>query len=338
MATNPNSPESRAALPSPPPSLIEALAAAESVLVTSHANPDGDAVGSQSALARGLESLGKRVLVWNHDPTPTLYQAFTEGIEWTVSDLPPAADFDLLFYVECPTPERTGHEQVPSIATVVNVDHHLGNTDYGHHNWVVPEAASVSILIHDLLLDLNVTVTEDMADGLLLGLTTDTGGFRFSNTTAAAHRSAAEMLEAGGSPERIARRIYESRSAASVRLLGEVLQTLDLSHGGRVATITLTHDHLQAARASRQDTEGLIDYPRSIDGVDIAVLYRELDNDRFKISLRSRGETSVEAIARRHGGGGHRNAAGCELSGPLDSARAALRRDFEAALRTEASS
>lgn len=335
--TSPNSsrPNDRAA---PPADLVQALHDAHHVLITSHANPDGDAIGSESALALGLIALGKEVTVWNHDPTPSTYEAFIAGIPWAVAAEPPGSNFDVIFFVECPTPERTGHDALPSVPVHINVDHHLGNSEYGDHNWVIPHAASVSILIHELLGALGVEIEERIADALLLGLTTDTGGFRFSNTTASAHRAAAAMLEAGGSPERIARRIYESRTSGSVRLLGEVLQTLDLGFDDRVAFIVLTHEHLTRAGASRQDTEGLIDYPRSIDGVEIAVLFRELDGDRFKVSLRSRGTTSVESIARRHGGGGHRNAAGCELDGPLQVARETLRSDLERALGKEPSS
>lgn len=320
---------------SAPEDLVQALASARSVLITSHANPDGDAIGSESALALGLIALGKDVHVWNHDPTPSIYEEFAREIPWTVAERAPADDFDLLFFVECPTPERTGHSEIPSIPILVNVDHHLGNSDHGHYNWVVPSAASVSILVHQLLQALGATLDERIADALLLGLTTDTGGFRFSNTTAEAHRAAAVMLEAGASPERVARRIYESRTSGSVRLLGEVLQTLELSCDGQIASMILTHEHLERASATRQDTEGLIDYPRSIDGVEIAVLYRELEEDRYKVSLRSRGTTSVEVVARRHGGGGHRNAAGCELDGPIDEARKVLQADLVRALGTE---
>ena len=319
-----------------PTDLVQALGSADRVLITSHANPDGDAIGSETALALGLMALGKEVLVWNHDPTPSNYEGFVGQVPWSVSATPPPSPFDVHFFVECPTPERTGHSTHPAVPLRINVDHHLGNTNYADHNWVIPTAASVSILIHEVLHALGVDVDAPMADALLLGLTTDTGGFRFSNTTADAHQAAAAMIVAGASPERISQRIYESRTTGSVRLLGEVLQTLELRFDGRVASITLTHDHLLRAEASRQDTEGLIDYPRSIEGVEIAVLFRELEGaDRFKVSLRSRGTTSVETIARRHGGGGHRNAAGCELPGPLESARETLFSDLQGALSQE---
>ncbi len=319
----------------PPPELVSCLAQAKRVLITSHANPDGDAIGSESGLARALLSIGKQVVIWNRDPTPALYAPWTDGLEILVGEEPPVGfpeAFDLVFFVECPTIGRSGHEPVFGSSVKINVDHHLGNDNYGAHNWVLPHVASVSVMIFAIAQALSAELDQLALDSLLLGLVTDTGGFRFSNTTTDAHLAAAGMVAAGASPERVSKWLFESRPEPAVRLLGEVLRTLELNPTGEVATVVLNKEMLVRTKASQQDGESLIDFPRSIAGVEIAALFREIGSGQYKVSLRSRGPVSVEAVARRHGGGGHRNAAGCSVNGPLTPARSSIVSELEQAL------
>ena len=322
--------------PPPPSALVEFLGGLERVLITTHANPDGDAIGSESGLARAFHSLGTTTMIWNRDPAPGAYADLIGALPHHIGASPPKdfpESYDAVFFVECPTVARSGHIDVFADLTKINVDHHLGNSLYGLHNWVLPNLASVSIMIFQIAVALGATLDQTALDSLLLGLATDTGGFRFSNTSADAHRAAAAMVEAGASPERVSKTLFESRSEASVRLLGEVLTSLQRSADGAVATVLITQQMLDRAGAAHQDGESLVDYPRSISGVEIAALLREIGPDHFKASLRSRGDVSVESVARRHGGGGHRNAAGCELHGDIESLRASLVEELHQALR-----
>ena len=314
-----------------PEELLSAIRQGNRFLLTSHVNPDGDAIGSELGLARLLRGLGKGAVVWNRDATPTVLAALPGAERIHVGAEAPTGypeKFDAVVTLECPSLDRCGLEDRLGDLPLVNVDHHLGNQHYGGVNWVDPAAPAVGVMIFRLAQGLKVTVDEDTADALLLALVSDTGGFRFSNATPEAFEAAAELVRAGARPAQISRWLYESRPAATLRLLAEMLGSLELSAGGRVATALLTAEMYERAGASHGDAEGLIDHPRSIAGVEAVALVREVDGGGCKVSLRSRGEVDVERIARHHGGGGHRNAAGYSVEGGcrvvVEAAAAAL--------------
>jgi phosphoesterase RecJ-like protein len=311
-----------------PEDLLTRLRQAGRVLVTSHANPDGDAIGAQLGFARLVRKLGKGAAIWNRDPVPTIYRVLPAADRITVGAEPPRGwpdDFDTVVVLECPSLDRTGLEdELDGVMPILNIDHHLGNQHYGTVNWVDVSAPAVGEMVMRLANDLKIELDAETATCLYLALVSDTGGFRFSNSTPRAFEAASLLVARGASPERTAQWLYESRPPAMLVLLGEMLRTLELSAGGRVATALLTPEMYQRAGATPSDAEGLVDYPRSIDGVAAVALLRVLDGDRVKVSLRSRGDgVDVERIARKHGGGGHRAAAGFEITGALD----ALRRD-----------
>lgn len=320
----------------PPIELVRRLTSARRLLVTSHQNPDGDAIGSELAVARGLAALGKQVVVWNRDPVPRLYTPLAGSDRIHVGTAPPAdiADFDGLLFLECPTPDRSGLDGVDSVDSLpwFNVDHHLGNSDYGVVNWVDTQAAAVGEMVFLLLQELQAPIDSDTANALFLALVSDTGGFRYSNSRPRAFRAAAEMVTAGASPEAVATILHERQSEAALRLLAEVLQSLELHAGGRLATVALTDQMLERAGASRQDSEGLIEHPRSIEGVSAVALFRQERDNRFKVSLRSRGMIDVQAVAKSYDGGGHRNASGCLIEGSLNEVRSRVVADLERAL------
>jgi phosphoesterase RecJ-like protein len=306
--------------PKVPDDLLRTIRQGNRFLLASHVNPDGDAVGSELGLARLLRGLGKGAVVWNRDATPTVYRAMPGAERIHAGEEPPAGfpeRFDGIVVLECPTLDRTGLEEVLTASglPLANVDHHLGNQHYGSVNWVDPAAPAVGEMVFRLARALKVRMPEEVADALYLCLVTDTGGFRFSNATVAAFEAAAALVAEGARPAVVSRWLYESRPEASVRLLGRMLESLELHAGGRVATALLTRGMYAAAGASHSDAEGLIDHPRSIAGVEAVALVREIEDGRAKVSLRSRGEVDVEKIARRHGGGGHKNAAGYEAGG-----------------------
>lgn len=311
-----------------PEKIVSRLRQGHRFLLSSHANPDGDAIGSELGLARVLRALGKSATIWNLHPTPPVYRHLPGADSIHVGAEPPAGfpdAFDAAFVLECPTLDRTGLEERLSGIALLNVDHHLGNSHWGEINWVDPQAPAVGVMVAELARKLGVRPDPDACDCLLLALVTDTGGFRFANATPAAFTAAARLLEEGARVERVSRWLYESQSEGSVRLLGELLATLE-RHGdrGEVASVHVSREMFERAGAAPGDSEGLIDVPRSIAGVEAVVLLRELGDGEWKVSLRSRGGVDVERVARRHGGGGHRNAAGCRFAGTLEQGRAEL--------------
>lgn len=312
-----------------PEDLLRKIRQGNRFLLTSHVNPDGDAIGSELGLARLLRRLGKGAVVWNLDQMPAIYRPLPGSDRVHSGAEPPAGfpeKFDSIVVLECPSPDRTGIEQHLTALPVINIDHHLGNQHYGAVNWVDSAAPAVGEMVFRLAQALKVPLEPEIASCLYLTLVTDTGGFRFSNATPAAFEAAAALVREGAHPEQVAQWLYESQPAAVVRLLGEMLQTLELHHGGRIATVRLDPEMFARAGAGAGDSEGLIDHPRSIAGVDAVALIRRRDDGSHKVSLRSRGEVDVEKIARHHGGGGHRNAAGYALDGVAAASTAEVER------------
>lgn len=307
--------------PTVPEEFLGALLSGRSFLLSSHAHPDGDAIGSEVALARILRATGRSATIWNVDPAPATYEGVIGDTKIHVGRTPPPGfpeAFDFAVALECPALDRTGLEEALSRIKVLNMDHHLGNLLYGVANWVDTEAPAVAEMVLRLAHALDAAVDPTTADALYLGLTTDTGSFRFSNATPRAFDAAAELVRRGARPEQIAGWLYESQPPGAVRLLGEMLGTLQLHCDERIASVRLELRMFERAGASPTDSEGLIDYPRSIRGVEAVALFRERPEGDVKVSLRSRGRIDVGAIASRRGGGGHRNAAGCLIDAATD--------------------
>ena len=214
---------------------------------------------------------------------------------------------------------------------IINIDHHLGNEHYGQVNWIDTAAPSLGEMIYRIARGLMVELDQETATALYLTLVTDTGGFRFSNSTPAAFEAAASLVTEGAKPEQVAGWLYESQPLSAIKLLNEMLPSLEV-HDERIASATITSEMFDRAGATTGDTEGLIDYPRSIAGVEAAALIRQVGENQYKVSLRSRGSVDVEKIARRNGGGGHRNAAGFLLDGSLDEVRAKVVEELQSAL------
>lgn len=307
-----------------PADLLAKIRQGNRFLLTSHISPDGDAVGSALGLARLLRGMGKGAVVWLRDAPPGAY-ATIPGIDRIHhGEEPPAGypeRFDAVVVLECPSLDRSGLEDKLGDLPLVNVDHHLGNQHYGLVNWVDSAAPSVGEMIFRLAQGLNAALDPESANLLYMTLVTDTGGFRFSNATAAAFEAAAVLVREGAHPELVSQWIFEHKPESALRLLGQMLGSLELHADGRVATVTVTEKMMKAAGADASDTEGLVDYPRSIAGVEAVALLRQRDEGKTKVSLRSRGEVDVEKIARHHGGGGHKNAAGFDVDGTPDAIR-----------------
>ncbi len=302
-------------------------------LICSHVNPDGDALGSSIALALYLEREGKEVWVFNQDPVPALY-AFLPGTGRVRQEIPTGRKFDVSFLLDCATPRRAGDDfaNLEGKGEVVVIDHHPPAESIGTLRLVRTGAAATSELLYEVMMAYGVPPQPEVATALYVALLTDTGSFRFSNTTAHALAVAARLLELGADHRLLIDRIYESYPAERFSLLGLALGTLKLSCGGKAASVIVTREMYRRASARDELTEGFVDFPRSIAGVEVAVLFREVGPREYRVNLRSRGAVDVGSLAARFQGGGHPNAAGCTLRGEEEEVQETLLRTLAEAL------
>ncbi len=293
-----------------------ALRSARRVLVVNHENPDGDCLGGSLALGLALDRLGVNVVVASQDGVPAAYR-FLPFSERVVDHA--EGPFDAAVAVECSDISRAGRlaSALSSARVVVNLDHHLDNTGYGHVVWRDPQAASVCELVWELVGALGVEVDEAMATCLMTGLVTDTGSFRYASVRPETFLLAAELMRRGARPDRIYEQVYEARPAEAVRLLGLALANLQLSGDGRVAWTTVDEALLRQAGARWEDTENIVETLRSIAGVRLAMLFKA-EGSRVKVSLRARDGVAANRLAARFGGGGHAAAAGFTAQRPVD--------------------
>ncbi len=314
--------------------LADLLARGGRFLVTSHRNPDGDALGSALGLAFALESNGKEARVVMRDGWSSAY-AGLPGIERVavVSALPAdwPSGWDALVALECPSADRTGWANQLE-GSVVNLDHHPGNAFWGTLNLVDPVAAAVGEIVADLLDLLGWPMTPPIATNLWVSLVSDTGSFRYASTTPKALGLGARLVAAGASPGAVNEFLWEAQPLAALRLETLVLSTLRFHANGRVATIELPKRFFAESGAREEETEALVNRARGIEGVLAAALLREGEEGEVRCSLRSKGSIDVRAVAARQGGGGHRNAAGCRVAGTIASVRPLLVADLAAAV------
>jgi phosphoesterase RecJ-like protein len=309
----------------PPQALIEHLRAADRFLLAGHMNPDGDSIGSALGLSSLLSQLGKCCTIWNRDETPAVYRALPGadrlrvGLEPPVSPIP--EHFDAIVMLECPSLDRSGLQDSLTGLPILNMDHHLGNENYGDVNWVDAASPALGEMILRLGRAMGLPLASRAATALLVALSSDTGGFRFANATPRAFEAGAQLVAAGADPTEVSKWLHESQPEPSIRLLGEMLTSLEVTKDGKIASVLLTAQMFSDAGATPAHSEGLINHPRSIAGVNAVALVRELGPGSCKVSLRSRGSIDVERIARRHSGGGHKNAAGFTAKGDSDAVR-----------------
>jgi len=258
--------------------------------------------------------------VWNRDETPTIYRPLPGSERVHNGPEPPAGFpevFDAIIVLECPSPDRTGLEEHLGALPVINIDHHLGNQHYGVINWVDTAAPAVGEMVYRLAQSLKLALEPETASCLYLTLVTDTGGFRFSNTRPHTLRVAADLLETGVDPEQIYLEVYARAPEGRPRLFAEALQTLVVEPEYGLAWVTVPPGAIERHNVSSDDLDGVVEFPRSIQGVRMALLFREIAQGRVKVSLRSVGDVDVARFAKGYGGGGHTKAAGLSLVGSL---------------------
>jgi len=290
--------------------------------ISTHTNPDGDAIGSQLGLAHILENLGKSVTLVSRDPTPRIYR-FLVGADRILRNPPQDPYFDVYFIIDCSDMSRIGDELTSRIQSrlIINIDHHVTNQQFADINWVDPDASSSSEMIYRLARRLQVKISPEAAECLYTGIFMDTGSFRQSNTTSDTLKTAGDLVELGANPSRVSQEIHGSQSLSQIQLLGMVLNTLEIRADGMLAFISITRDMFNATGTNAEDIEEFVNYPRSIQGVKVGALLREEQIGGIKVSLRSRDSTDVARLAAVFGGGGHKNAAGFYLDGTLKNAK-----------------
>ena len=315
------------------PLAVEALRSAKRVLVTMHRGPDGDALGSALALACALRELGREVTVYNPDELPYNFR-FLRGADQVARSVPPDAAFDVTIVTDAGAFDRLGPEVPPPgrRGVLLNLDHHITTQPFGDVNYVDPQAASVGILAWKIIRGLGHSVSRDAAECIYASILADTGCFRYSSTDPECMRVAAELIEAGVEPWEMTVRVYEQQPLARMKLLAEVLSTLEVHK--QLATITITNAMVARTGSVTDLTDGFINYARSVDGVEVAASFREPANGGpWRVSFRSRGRVNVAAIAQKFGGGGHHNAAGCSIDGDEAAVRARIADEIEQVLR-----
>jgi bifunctional oligoribonuclease and PAP phosphatase NrnA len=319
---------------------LEELRLADRLLLTTHENPDGDALGSLLAAHLVLEQLGKdSVMYMSPDEFPLPWEYRQMRFDGLVGTPPDDVGERVLVFLDCGNIDRMPADFTKRDgAHIVNIDHHHDNTRFGTVNLVVPEASCTAEIVWELAKELGAAITPQIADALYVGLVTDTGRFQYENTTPAAHRMAAELIEGGVEPHRVYRRLYEELPFRRLQLLQRALASVERHDGGSLTVAHLDRHDFEETGAPETDSEGIVDHLRAVEGTAVAILVRELlGEDREglrKVSLRaSDGRVDVSRIARAMGGGGHPQAAGFSTALPYDELIAKLREEIGRELR-----
>ncbi len=305
--------------------IIRHLANSERVLLASHAQPDGDAIGSLLAMGNALEQLGCKVVLYNESSIPEVYR-FLPAVNRIQKRLTDWQRFDTAVILDCGVLGRVGEavDPIAAIPTIVNIDHHSTNKRFGHFQLVDEEACATCEIVYRLVQKMNLKVDEAMATAIYTGILTDTGSFRFSNTNQAAFRICEAMMSAGVEPSTVSQHVYGAYSLGRIKLLNLALDSIEISNNGYLSMMTVTQDMLKETDTQPEDVAGLINYARRIRDVKVAALIHETEGGngrrnrmKYHVSLRSDGGVDVASIASKFDGGGHAGAAGFSVDSSL---------------------
>lgn len=289
-------------------------------LLLVHEKPDGDALGSVLGAAHLLTKLGKKVTLVNDDPIATKFQFFPMSEQFL---LPDNVDrkFQHVISFDCGDRKRLGRSGllIADDAVILNIDHHVTNDRFGTKNLVDLNAAATCQIVYKISRELGLELDVDTATCLYTGLVTDTGGFRYSNTTEEVLLIAAALLKTGVEPYKVVDQVMETMTWPQVRLIREGLDTLERDESGKIAWVTITRDVLNRVNGSDEDVEGLVNYPRNVQGVEVGLMFRDAAPGKVKVSFRSKYVIDVGQIALEFGGGGHARASGCTMEGDIES-------------------
>jgi phosphoesterase RecJ-like protein len=299
--------------------VIKAIRENSSFLITSHINPEGDAIGSELALASLLARLNKKVCIVNEDTNKQLN--FLVGKDAIINRARKKLKFDAAIVLDCPVISRVGNVErlVKSSKILINIDHHISNDRFGDINWVDDRVSCAGELIYELFSDFKIKLNDKEALYLYVAILTDTGSFRYSNTNSKTHRIISELLSHKIEPHLIYEKIYENTSISYIKLLCRVLSSLKKK--GKIAYISFEGDTSKLDNSVRERFEDFISYPRALKGVEAAMFFRKLSGNRIKVNFRSKGTFDVNRLARKFGGGGHIAASGAVIDGKMDEVK-----------------
>ena len=308
-----------------------ALKKANNFLLASHVNPEGDAIGSVIAMESFLKRLGKRTIIVCEDPFPERLSCLPHQDRWNILKNVKAkgGQFDALVVADCPTLARIGKvkELLTPNTVIFNIDHHISNDLFGCYNYVLPKAAACGEVIYEIIKKFKMPLTREEAVALYVSLSTDTGSFKYSNTSVMSHKIAAELIQTGIDIERINEDLYATYSLNKISLYSRLLGKVETAFGGRVAWVSMSRRDLLDSKATYEDTEGFIDFLKYIKEVKVAFFISEMEKpNEVKVSFRSKEKYDVNQIATVFGGGGHKKASGCTINkGPQAAVQAILK-------------
>jgi phosphoesterase RecJ-like protein len=310
--------------------IVDAVRTRRRFVLSSHARPDGDSIGSQLAMAYTLRAMAKDAVVVNADPAPPPLMAFP-GVRDIRIEPGVEGDFDAAIIMECGDLKRTGVSGLDRFF-VVNIDHHPGNTGYGHINWFDPAAAACAEMVYDLVRALGVPLTREIATHIYLAILTDTGSFHYSSISTRTFEICRECVAAGVDPVMVARNVYDSNNMGRLKLFGAVLGAMQIDQTGRIAIVYVDHEMARVAGGTYEDTEGLVNLPLTVKEIEAVIFFKQEKGDQYRVSLRSKGDVDINAIAKEYGGGGHKNASGCTVTGPIEELQKTLVEKVEGAI------
>lgn len=300
--------------------------AGEHFLITTHIDPDGDAIGSSFSLYWVLDSLKKKPSIYIRDQVPYMYEFLPRPPRLSHNELP-NGKYDAIFVLDCGNLFRVGkdHERLREMGSLINIDHHTTNEAFGMVNIINQDSSSTAEILYKLYRPLEAPLTYNVAVNLYTAILTDTGSFRYSNTNSEAFLICEEMMKYGVSPSYVAQMVYENHPKERFSLLGEVLSSLETYNDDSIAMAQVTQEMFQQTCASKEHTEGFVEYIKEMRGINIAILIREINRQEHKVSMRSKGNIDVAKVCNLFGGGGHRNAAGCTIDGTIGQVKDKLK-------------
>ena len=310
--------------------IVDAIKQRQRFVVSSHSRPDGDSIGSQLAFAYAARALGKDVTLVNRDAAPPPLMTFPGVPTIQIADAV-SGDFDAAVIMECGDIARPGVAGLERYF-LINIDHHPGNRGYGAINWFDESAAACGEMVFDLINALGVPMTIEIATHIYLAILTDTGSFHYSSISPRTFDICRQLLEAGVDPVGVARSVYDSSNMGRLKLFGAVLSAMQIDPSGRIAIVYLDHEMARAAGGTYDDTEGLINLPLTVKEIQSVVFFKQNEGNSYRVSMRSKGDIDIGTVAVQHGGGGHKNAAGCSVDGPIDVLRKQFVEEIEQAI------
>jgi phosphoesterase RecJ-like protein len=305
--------------------IIEAINEGRSFLITAHVRLDGDALGSELAMYLMLKKLGKDVVVYNQDHTPERYR-FLPSAQNIVHNINNVEQYDVGIVLDCSDLARVGDEEdkIGKIKRLINIDHHISNNGFCSLKMLDAHASSTGELVFRLMREMRFKMSKDICTNLYSAIITDTGSFRYSSTTNETFFAVGNLVENGADPQWIAENVYENDSPARLKLLAKALATLSLDMKNKVGSLVVTQKDLLETGAAWEHTEGFVDIPRTVKGIEVSVLYTQRGDNQFKLSLRSKAKANVEKVAKKFGGGGHIHASSCWMKGDIESIKSQI--------------